>query len=140
MFFVLVKNFQCALRRSTGYLETLRYTMPKIEVAATQITAALGTYCWERGCVDKIDSASTLLKGIAPTDVEPGATITVKFTTRLGPMKITMSRWLAENNYKNVMFKNNQLIAPTKAGTYFYIIWTTWQEGDAAYSFAIRVK
>lgn len=117
-----------------------------IEIDGKQYETKLGTYCWTKGCVDRV-GPQELLEGKDPIQVTVGEKITLQLQ---GDLKNTEFHLEIVNreDYKEVPINKYAFLAPTEPGTYYYSAGVWWKnpkeenvsKGDAFYVFVIEVK
>ncbi|MFD1736350.1 hypothetical protein ACFSCX_07210 [Bacillus salitolerans] len=121
-----------------------------IETGNSRLETTLGTYCWHvegKGtCVDTVGPID-LLKGKKPLVVKAGEKIHFVMDYEPKPNKFHLLQ-IHNNSEEEVEVKNEQFLAPTEKGIYYYSYGVWWlnqnnanvSKGDAFYAFVIEVK
>ena len=113
--------------------------LPVLTVEGQPVPFQLGTYSWRehgRGvAVDTVDPP-TLVKSLDPVTVRPNAVLNVSFTD--APSEIQAGIWKdGVADFQPV--SDGEVTLPSEEGTYVYVLYASWPEGDATYAFQIHV-
>lgn len=119
----------------------------KVKTASISMEAMVGTYCWNKECVDK-EGASDLVKEEKAIDVAAGERIILKQQEELRPDNFFLTEINEESkNEKELIVNDFGFTAPTKKGVYSYGFTGTWYgkntneiSNTAQYAFKLNVK
>ena len=129
-------------------MDTMYFSKPpKPEVLwdNDRIPTTIGSNCWQGSmkgsCVDYVYGSPWdmgLSKGTVT--VKPNSIITIAFNKKPIDGSLQVAEVFEDGEEEFIKVHNNKITAPAKKGTYVYMIYAKWDQGDPNYAFSITVE
>ncbi|MCM2980027.1 MULTISPECIES: hypothetical protein [Niallia] len=129
-------------------MDTIYFSKPpKPEVLwkNNRIPTTIGSNCWQGSlkgsCVDYV-YASPWDMGLqnGSVKVEPNSTITIDFNKKPLAGSLQVAEVFEDGEEEFIKVDKNKMTVPAKKGTYVYMIYAKWDQGNPNYTFSIRVE
>lgn len=127
------------------YVTNPKPPSPHLEASGKEIPVTEGFYCWKgvlsNQCVDYVyESAWQQGMTYKPVVVSENSEIQLKFRKKPLENTIKLELWTDEETADDVRIKNGSITAPAEKGTYVYLLWADWTQGNGMFAFSIQVK